>query len=751
MEAKTLGRIGRAFLLIGLLVCLWGQLPPAVATTSGERKVVVLTMERMALEEWATGKLPNLTVLMDRSALGLLSLRTVGQLTTEKVYNAIGAGGMVPAGAAARWAYDQDEALGVQTAGEAYRHFYQKTPGNGPVHLGVPKLRAEMAKAYSYRCGRLGQTLREAGLHTAVLGNCDTHDRINRASVLLAMDEAGRLDLGRVGPALLTRDPAFPFGLRTDYRRLLLGYCQVRATADLIVLTTGDLERLERYRSQLTDPALAKAKAGTLRRWDMFLGRLLQEVDFGTTLLVVLVPTPPDVLIQAGERMTPVLFCGPGFGQGLVYSHSTRVKGLMTPADLTATLLDFYGLPVPEDVDGRPVKVLPGTVGELLKAHRWWRNNYRQRWPILTGYVALLALVFFAGLAGLSFYRCRWQQEGLRRLALVLLGVPLALLLISWLNPYTPVVTAFLTLAVAGGTAYAITRLFQNDLHRVAAIAAVTALVILVDLLTGAHLLKGSILGYSVMLGARFYGLGNEYMGVVLGAVLMGLAGLYDVVNRPSRRVLLLIVAAVMACVAVLIIHPRFGANVGGGIAATLGFCLALLLFAGKRIRLKEGLFLLGITVIVVSLMAGLDSFTGYGNTHLGQNLKLIRAYGITAALRIITRKWQMNNGLIAATPWTRVLLLFVLALPVIFRRPSGLLKRAFCRYPSFLPGLKACVGTALVAFLVNDSGIVVAGTTMIYGGLGMFYILLGEASVSEGDRLAAKTLSTTGGIGLGD
>ena len=64
-----------------------------------------------------------------------------------------------------------------------------------------------------------------------------------------------------------------------------------------------------------------------------------------------------------------------------------------------------------------------------------------------------------------------------------------------------------------------------------------TTVVILVDLYTGTRLQEGSLLSYDPLGGARFYGVGNEYMGVLISAAICG--GACGLSLWPRRVVLL--------------------------------------------------------------------------------------------------------------------------------------------------------------------------------------------------------------------
>ena len=58
---------------------------------------------------------------------------------------------------------------------------------------------------------------------------------------------------------------------------------------------------------------------------------------------------------------------------------------------------------------------------------------------------------------------------------------------------------------------------------------------LLIDMLTGSHLMQRNLLGYSAIEGARYYGIGNEAMGVLIGALLVLAARLWKPDSKYPR------------------------------------------------------------------------------------------------------------------------------------------------------------------------------------------------------------------------
>lgn len=104
-----------------------------------------------------------------------------------------------------------------------------------------------------------------------------------------------------------------------------------------------------------------------------------------------------------------------------------------------------------------------------------------------------------------------------------LIAAPLALLLVGFF-PITniwlylclflllDVLLAVLSICLAG----------NKDFDPLIILCLATVGVLLLDTVTGGELQRYSVLSYDPMAGARYYGIGNEYMGILLGATIIG-------------------------------------------------------------------------------------------------------------------------------------------------------------------------------------------------------------------------------------
>ena len=193
-----------------------------------------------------------------------------------------------------------------------------------------------------------------------------------------------------------------------------------------------------------------------------------------------------------------------------------------------------------------------------------------------------------------------------------------------------------------------------------------------------------AFLGYSVVAGARYYGIGNEYMGILLGAYILGVALSLRYWERWRRQILW----CGTILISVILIHPHFGADVGGGITAVLGLGITNYFWLKQPVRITELLKLAGITLIILALAGIWDLQADPDSmTHLGQMLLAIHDHGAGAFLVMAKRKLELNLHLISSAPITIALIGFLTAIPFIYRYPPPRLKAIINKHADFSAG----------------------------------------------------------------
>ncbi|HEX6970823.1 MAG TPA: hypothetical protein VF234_01215, partial [Limnochordia bacterium] len=236
---------------------------------------------------------------------------------------------------------------------------------------------------------------------------------------------------------------------------------------------------------------------------------------------------------------------------------------------------------------------------------------------------------------------------------------------------------------------------------------------LLFDLSRGAPWMQRSVLGYDPMGGARYYGIGNEFMGVLIGSTIVAASLALD--RFGHRPLTWLCLACVGGAVGVALGLPTSGANVGGAITACIGFGLTALWLRDRPLTVaRAGALLLATGIAVIGAALWDLFFRPADPSHLGRLARTMVEGGLAPLLEVAGRKLAMNWTLLRYTIWTRVLLVSAAAMFVLLTRPHPFLERVFAAAPALRRGLKGAIAASFVALLVNDSGVVAAATALI-------------------------------------
>ncbi|HHU75935.1 MAG TPA: hypothetical protein GXZ24_03445 [Firmicutes bacterium] len=747
----------------------------------------LLILDKITLDDLKAYSGPYLTSLLQKSSLGLMNVNTAGPPGTESGYLTIGAGTRLLGNWAVSKAYSRDEEKGQSVEVLYQRHSGKETVPAGAVlhpYTGALGL-LNNNKTHPAPLGALGQTLTSNGLAAAVLGNADTSQE-GRQAVVIAMNGEGVVAFGDVSARLLKEDHFFPYGYRCNAGAYLDAYRASNKGASLIVVEWGDTGRIDAYQGHLPAERRGEFLQSSFRELDLFLKGFLSDSG-PEDRLVILVPSPPQAPVAGGYRLTPVVYYNPGFPHGgLLLSGTTRVPGIVANIDIAPTVTGHLGLPSPASFAGAPLEVKPRPMaghpqkaghlaGHLQKISALATRTARihqQRPSVIKGYLLILIILVITGLVGLiaRFHPVRQLEPAFYGL----LYFPLSTLLAPAFA-FFPSGSHLLNFFFLVMLTVVFVILSRSIWHRPMTIFAAVGLIIFallaVDLLGGSSLQSRSFLGYDPITGARFYGIGNEYMGVMIGSLILGFGsfispGLQDrrrknsyLLNIMETRALIWLFAALSAIILFLMASPSFGANFGGAVTAAISLSLTLggfMVLLYKRDPLpwfrsvlrkrKRALSYLTFAVIPLSfiLLAGLLLYylnlprPGADVSHLGRALELVQKNGLGELLNIAVRKLEMNYKLVRFSLWTRALLALIALIAILYYYPVGLIKKIYAKEPGFRVAMGGIIAASVTALLANDSGVVAAATAMLYGGLPLLILAL-EKNFNKTCDMAGK------------
>lgn len=517
---------------------------------SAERLTIISIpgLSFLELQEPTLRVMPELSRLLQEGVLGAVNARLAGQGGKDS-YASIGAGRRSVSGGAqgySRW--ETAEGAGADVL---YQRYTGRPSGKEAIFVPAIEGLASTNRATSYggRPGSLGDILGRNQVQTNVWGNADIASEadpakgLQRYAPLALMNLEGTVAQGDVSRSLLRSSPWRAGGVSTDYSAILDQW-KKRDNRSVTLIELGDLQRLYAVNSFYSEESFAAQMQDVLKEMDSFIGNVRREIADKEDLWIL----SPVVHSDAAKRkltMAPWIMHRNDGGRGLIYTESTRRDGVAVMWDLTPSVTERLGLAGAAEWTGKAVQIKPHAdpLAYLLEELGRMEAVYRVRLPLLSVFTVYEIGVLLIGL----YYALSRKKEGRPLVRGLLWSIPAAPLLLFALGPGLNGTLSIhgpkpgvggLSLASAEGTALwnaaqiallpvvlaaiSLWLVRRNLWAGCTWIGLATAAVLMLDGWTGANVMKRSVLGYDPIIGARFYGIGNELMGVLVGAAVLG-------------------------------------------------------------------------------------------------------------------------------------------------------------------------------------------------------------------------------------
>lgn len=620
-----------------------------------------------------------------------------------------------------------------QKAGDLYYSLTgNRIENNTIVNPGIADIKNKNSNLfYKVEIGGLGDRLRSYGVSKVVIGNSDTAISRRFAPILIT-DNMGRVPSGYIGSATTIDDVEFPNGFRSNYDWILNKTLDSLKNNSLVVVELGDLSRIEETMNLMTTQRYDNLRDKSLERIDDFVGNLKSKIDLNVTQLIILAPTPSQLDLKENNFLTPLVISGVNFQKGgLLTSASTRREGIIANTDVAPTILSYYGITKLSNMVGRTITSVESTnsLDHLNNLTSRLMLTYTQR-PILLKTTAVLEIItIISSVFIIRFDSGRRWSKLFQRLAVVFLWIPLVMLYYRFLQLNSLFYSFIIIIVITTIVIYIVEYRKIVSPMVFAVFSILTSLTIVADILGKFNLITTSPLGFDPMLGGRYYGIGNEYSGVLMGSTLLGISSILQVTQQSTKRKIFLYVAGVyLLVVFLLLLSPVLGADAGGVITSMGSFVYFWMIINHKKFTPQKVLLL--IIGILAVLLAGarLDQTVNkLGESHFGLAMGQIIQGGWQEALLIVKRKILMNWKLMRYSIWSDVLLAAIAGLTFLMYYPKGIFKKLEVQDKYVYKGIKATIVASIIGFLVNDSGVVQAATTSIYIIFPLIYLVFKE------------------------
>ncbi len=454
-----------------------------------------------------------------------------------------------------------------------------------------------------------------------------------------------------------------------------------------------------------------------------------------------------------GLPLAPVIAAGSGWSGGLLTSDTTRTPGVISDTDVAPTLLRWHGVAVRAGEHPARVVQVRNAFSDVQRLAQMAMWNASALIPVGVLQVGggLLAV-----LSALNRLRVRATSRRAGLLLSVAIGSLLSLPAGTLIAPYIAVGALWqyvlaIVLSAVWLSLLAHWGAWHEPFRAYVRACALSVLVIVVDAITGQHGVRSSLYSAYTLSGIRFYGIGNEVMGVLVGCALVwGMYGLERWVNpspdlspkrgeelppslaggrkkqgypspdlSPKRGEELppslagkgdggigaaVLRALLWTTVAAVLANPAWGANLGGWMTTVVGLGCdwEARRVRGKLLAQRVALWFL-IGAVGALLIMWLDSLSA-SPSHLGEAFVRWRTEGWSAlAESAISKLSLMVRVLLSPFAWGVAV---VAGVALWAMRRQGVFARLSSNRREELTVWLTCI---VAAFVFNDSGFVPA------------------------------------------
>lgn len=382
------------------------------------------------------------------------------------------------------------------------------------------------------------------------------------------------------------------------------------------------------------------------------------------------------------DYIVPVVYISNS--NGILTSSSTKRTGFIALEDISVEIKDNYGFKNENNI-GKTFEVI-----EVDNKLDEFKNIYKKNINLVymaaiqQGLIYLVQIIL--GICILKKIKITKKIVNIYAFATINLVVGF---LISFLDLQQ---NLFINLLFSLAISYLFIRYFKFNMIK--SISIFTYIYILFVTLIGGEIMYNSPIGFNNLIyGARFYGLNNGMMGVLLASSILTYKHL-DIKNQNLKKS----IGIILFSLNIVILSGYFGANTGGFITAVVLFATMVytMFFSEKKINLKiiVTLIALGIGIFTINMI--IDGLGGE-SSHAFRFFQRILENGVDEIIYIVSFKAKELFKLTIMPPFSIALIFQAIIL--------NHFKNDIYYNKSIKKEAMIFIITSLTAFLINDTG----------------------------------------------
>ena len=680
---------------------------PARQTETGSAKtILIVIVDKLDSLELLNSRLPEIRKFLEAGTWGLMNIRNgSGYTDSTNGYLSLGAGSRSVSPVTLGGALKSSESSEGQKAGSYLKWTFGSTYNVVNDKLIIPEIglirNQALGENHPVEPGYLGTIFHQNGWKTFLLGNADNSNIDYRPGGYLLMDGQGLIDGGNIGPTLNEVDNSLPYRYRSNTLEYIKELNRVVAPQRLIGVEFGDFSRLDGYREDLKPSQFSYLKELTWRNFAFFITKINEFAVKNQASLIMVTPSISKDSLITKNYLTVMGIVDPAFSKGWLASGTTNWPGLVANVDLLPTVVKIANLKGEYAFSGRVVTANPvlNPISKLQELNQKLVSANAAQRTLLDWFLGIISGGWLLGMGA-------WYLRKASISAFLFTGVavaPLILFLLPLLPSWSWQVNMFIGFTVLVNFALLQIKTVNS---RFLVLSGCIWLALIIDQLSGWPLIRFSALGYNAMAGSRYYGLGNELMGIFLAAsILFGHLITWKTGRKWPAVVVLTLSLFVLS-------WPQLGAKFGGIIAGFIGFAFYLAQLSQWKFDYKKVLGILMACGLMIFIVGWWDSLRQPElQTHIGNFFKLFVNQDFAQIGQVLARKLGMNLKLTQFSPWVRISLL-VLAMGVFIKL---FIKQVMVKQEDRIAWNSILV-SSITAYLFNDAGVLACATCLTYG-----------------------------------
>ncbi|WP_132996189.1 hypothetical protein [Sporanaerobacter acetigenes] len=408
---------------------------------------------------------------------------------------------------------------------------------------------------------------------------------------------------------------------------------------------------------------------------------------------------PANMKKIVNNSLVPIMYNKLKAKSGILTSDSTKRKGIITNLDILPEIMHSYGIKS-HVVIGKKFKVLPSkdTIKEIKIIYNEVIN---MTWItyIFHGIVYFIQVYF-------TYFFVKNRRDKYWDIAFyynfIIITIFISLLM-GFLNIHRSVFAYLITCIMLS---YSISYIITNrKLNGAGIFSTLTYIVLTLGMLFYPDFIYNSYIGYdNLIAGSRYYGFNNGAMGILLATSIISYFTIKKYLPNDTMEKILAILYFVLN---IIVLSASYGANTGGFFTSIVLFLMMIyVVFLDKNFTFKNLIFLLllGVLILFVNLYIDLNSLD---KSHAGSLIYRAKILGKKEVYDIAKVKLKELLIYTLSPPWCIVLFSQILFIKSFWDKCKTKLPYILEERPEIRKEYIVLLITSIVAFIVNDTGVI--------------------------------------------